>query len=126
MRINKGDVVFLKNGTPALIKEVKKDGGHAILEESLAEVQKQTARGIKNHLNETQRSSYNTTIRSVENENKKDEIESLREVVQNLRSNKRTDQKVLKYLENELMHLMLREDYTPKNFEVNMDSLPQY
>jgi hypothetical protein len=92
----------------------------------LSEVQKQASRGVKNHLSENQRSSYNVTLKSVENDDKREEIEGLHEVVQNLRSNKRTDQKVLKYLENELMHLMLRENYTPKNYEVKMDSLPQY
>lgn len=126
MRIEKGDVVFLKNGTPALVRDVKKESGTAILDENLSEVQKQTARGIKNHLNENQRSSYNVSLKSVESDDKREEIESLHEVVQNLRSNKRTDQKVLKYLENELMHLMLREDYTPKNYEVKTDTLPQY
>lgn len=126
MRIEKGDVVFLKNGTPALVKEVKQDGGRAILDENLSEVQKRTERGIKNYLSESQRASYNVTIKSIESEDKREEIEGLHEVVQNLRSNRRTDPKVLKYLENELMHLMLREKYTPKNYEVNMDTLPKY
>jgi hypothetical protein len=126
MRIEKGDVVFMKNGTPALVREVNKENGKAILDESLSEVQKQSSRGIKNYLNERQRASYNVTLNSVENDDKREEIEGLHEVVQNLRSNKRTDQKVLKYLENELMHLMLRENYTPKNYEVKTDTLPQY
>lgn len=126
MRIVNGDVVFLRNGTPALVKEVNSETGKVILDYDLKNVQKVTEKGLKNHLTESQRASYNVTLREVESSDKKEEIQDLHEVIQNLRSNRRTDPKVLHYLENELMHRMLRENYTPPNFEVNKENLPQY
>ena len=126
MRITNGDVVFLRNGSPALVKEVNREAGKVLLDYDLKDVQKMTEHGLKNHLSENQRASYNVTLREVESSDKYEEIQDLHEVIQNLRANRRTDPKVLHYLENELMHRMHRENYTPPNFEVDMDNLPQY
>jgi hypothetical protein len=126
MRIVKGDVVFQRNGSPAVVKEVVRENGKVVLDYDLEKVQKTAERGLKNHLNEAQRASYNLTLKDVESSDKREEITDLYDAIQNLRANRRTDPKVLHYLENELMHRMHREKFTPQNYEVDLDTIPQY
>lgn len=126
MRITKGDVVFQRNGSPAVVKDIEQDSRKVVLDENIDSVQKAAARGLKNNLNEAQREAFNITLKDVENSDKQQEISELYETIENLRSGKKTDPKVLRYLENELMHRMHRENFVPQNYRHDLDNFPQY
>lgn len=126
MKMVNGDVIFLRNGAPAVVKNVDHSSGKVVLEEDLSKVQKQTENGLKNNLDESQRASYNVHLKSVEGDSKQEEIRNLYETILFLKDSRQADPKVLRYLENELMHRMLRDDYTPPNYQVDKRNLPQY
>ncbi|NBO37283.1 hypothetical protein EBU99_01735 [bacterium] len=126
MRIMKGDVVFQRDGSPALVKNVDVESGKVLLDYELGNIQKASEKGVKNSLEERQRSAYNLTLRDVESADKKEEIQNLYDVIDNLKTSRRSDPKLIRYLENELMHRMHRENYTPPNYEVDLENLPQY
>jgi len=126
MNLVNGDVVFLRNGAPAVVKNVDQSSGKVVLDDDLAKVQQQSEKGLKNHLDEKQRASYNVHLQSVEGDSKQEEIRNLYETILFLKDSRQVDPKVLRYLENELMHRMHRDDYTPPNYQVDMRNLPQY
>jgi hypothetical protein len=126
MKMVNGDVIFLSTGRPAVVKNVDYESGTVELENDLAKIQKQSEKGIKNNLDEKQRSAYNVNLKSVEADSKKDEIQNLYELIQSYKESKRIDPKVLRYLENELMHRMLRDEHTPPNYQTDLRNIPQY
>lgn len=126
VKIVNGDIIFLRNGTPAVVKNVDKSSGQVVLESEMSKVQQQAENGVKNSLDENQRESYNTNLSKIRDDSKQDEIQNLYELIQSHRQSKQIDPKVLRYLENELMHRMLRDDYTPPNFQVDLKNVPQY
>ncbi|MEY4064613.1 MAG: hypothetical protein RIR26_821 [Pseudomonadota bacterium] len=126
MRILSGDIVFQRDGRPALVKTVNKEEGKVVLEQEIDQVQKSANRGIKNNLLQEQREAYNAVLEDVSNSDKHQEIRDLYGTIQKLKANKVGDSKVLRYLENELMHRMNREKYTPKEFEIDLENIPLF
>jgi hypothetical protein len=126
MKMVNGDIIFLSSGRPAVVKNVDYESGTVELENDLTKIQKQSEKGIKNNLDENQRSAYNVNLKSVEADSKQDEIQNLYELIQSYKESKRIDPKVLRYLENELMHRMLRDEYTPPNYQTDLRNIPQY
>lgn len=125
MKITNGDIVFLRDGAPAVVKNVNHDDGKVVLERDLKKVQKQAEDGVINHLDEKQRASYKLSLNAVKDDTKQEEIQNLYDLIQNYRESKRIDPKVLHYLENELMHRMNRDGYTPPDYAVDLRNLPQ-
>jgi len=126
MRVMNGDVVFLRDGSPAVVKKVNPESGDVVLDYEVTKVQKHAQNGIKNSLDERQRSSYNLNLSQIKDETKQEEIQNLYDLIQDLKETKRIDPKVLHYLENELMHRMNRDKYVPPEYEVNFRNVPQY
>lgn len=126
MKMVNGDIVFLRDGAPAVVKKVDHETGKVVLDNDITKVQKQVEKGLKNHLDERQRSAYNLNLNNIQDDSKQEEIQNLYDLIQNLKESKRADPKVLHYLENELLHRMHRDNYTPPNFEVDMRNLPNY
>ncbi|NBW83385.1 hypothetical protein EBR21_16675 [bacterium] len=125
MKMVNGDVIFLGNGRPAVVKNVDYGAGTVELENDLAKIQKQAEGGIKNNLDEKQRAAYNVSLKNIESDSKKEEIQNLYDMIQSYKETKRVDPKVMRYLENELMHRMLRDEYTPPNYQTDLRNLAQ-
>lgn len=126
MRIVAGDIVFQRDGRPAMVKTVNKEQGKVVLEQDLDQVQKAAGRGIKNNLLQEQRDEYNSVLDDVANSDKRQEIRDLYGTIQKLKASKVGDSKVLRYLENELMHRMNRENYTPTEFATDLENIPLF
>ena len=108
------------------MKTVNKEEGKVVLEQEIDQVQKAAGRGVKNNLQQDQREAYNAVLDDVSNTDKHQEIRDLYGTIQKLKSSKVGDSKVLRYLENELMHRMNRENYTPKEFEIDLENIPLF
>jgi hypothetical protein len=126
MRIVNGDVIYLRDGSPALVRNVNREAGEVVLDYDLRNVQKQAANGIKNGLDEQQRKAYESKLSEIKDDSKHEEIKNLYALIQFHKESKRVDPKVLHYLENELMHRMLRDNYVPENYQENLRNVPQY
>ncbi|MFZ9521060.1 MAG: hypothetical protein ACO3A4_11350 [Silvanigrellaceae bacterium] len=126
MKMVNGDVIFLSNGRPAVVKKVEHELGTVELENDLSKIQKQADKGLKNTLDEKQRASYNVNLKNIESDSKQEEIQNLYEMIQSYKESKRIDPKVLHYLENELLHRMLRDQYSPPNYQTDLRNVPQY
>jgi len=126
MKLTSGDVIFLGNGAPAVVAQVDRNSGSIVLERERAKVQEQVENGLKNHLDDSQRSFLNVSINSVKDDSTSKEIQNLYDLIQNYKESKKVDPKVLRYLENELMHRMHRDGHIPANFKVDLRNVPQY
>jgi hypothetical protein len=126
MRIVAGDIVFQRDGRPAVVKTVNKEQGKVVLEKDLDQVQEAASRGVKNNLLQEQRDEFNSVLDDVANSDKRQEIRDLYGTLQKLKASKVGDSKVLRYLENELMHRMNRENYTPTEFATDLENIPLF
>ena len=126
MRIVNGDIIYLRDGSPAVVKKVSRESGQVISDDDIKSVQKQAEAGVKNGLDESQRNSFKVNLNLIKGDSKQEEIRNLYDLIQSHKDSKRIDPKVLNYLENELMHRMHRDNYMPENYEVNLRNVPQY
>ncbi|NBX16861.1 MAG: hypothetical protein EBR09_05790 [Proteobacteria bacterium] len=126
MRILNGDIIYMRDGTPAVVKKVDGQNGTVNLDDKLQNVQKHAEGGVKNGLTEGQRKSFNVNLNLIKGDSKQEEIRNLYDLIQNHKDSKRIDPKVLHYLENELMHRMHRDNYVPEDYATDLRNVPQY
>ncbi len=122
MTIHKGDVLFTRTGRPTLITSRNPKTGEVSTNEDLKTIAEKTRFGIKNGLNPDQRKSFESARTEVVSNDKKQEILKLRERIGQLKQ-ENGDKKVVQYLENELQHLIIREDYVPSDYMVDERTL---
>lgn len=122
MAIQTGDVLFTRQGRPALVTSRDPKSESVSLEQNLGKVQQATTLGIKNGLSPVQREDFESVRLSVVSGDKAEEIRGLRDRIRDLRE-RGGDQKVLHYLENELQHLVIREGIVPSDYMVNERTL---
>ena len=122
MSIHVGDILFTRQGRPALV--TSRDGSNASvsLENNLSKVQEATEFGIKNGLNPEQRRVFESVRREALSPDIAEEIQRLRDRIREIKDTG-GDAKVLSYLENELQHLVIREGIVPRDYMVQERTL---
>ena len=116
--IRTNDILWTRVGDPVLVDKTDEKTGEVYLENNFSKVQNAAKNGIKNGLSVTEREAYKATLSSVQNTNKKQEIQELYQKIKSLKEGN-TDPRLLKYLENELQYKMIHENYTPANYGIN-------
>ncbi len=117
--ISPNDVLWNRNGDPVRIAERNDKNGKIILDSNFSKIQDVSKFGIKNGLEPSQKDAYATNLSTIENmEDRHQEIRDLHSQIEKLKKGN-TDPRVIKFLENELQYRIVREKFTPENFEVN-------
>lgn len=96
--------------------------GDVTVDGDLKTVAKNAALGIKNGLTPEQRQSFESVRYASMSDDKKQEILDLRNRIAELRKGD-GDRKVIRYLENELQHLIVRENFVPLDGSINERTL---
>lgn len=122
MTIQAGDILFSRVGRPVLVTSRDPDTESVNLQEDISQVQKAARLGIKNGLQPDQRDLFERTRLSVISDDKRQEILSLRDRIKEMKDSG-ADPKVMRYLENELQHLVVREGITPGDYRINERTL---
>jgi hypothetical protein len=113
------DILWNRNGDPVRIAERNDKNGKIILDTDFPKIQNTAKFGIKNGLEPEQKDAYATHLSGVENmDDRHQEIRDLYNKITKLKQGN-TDPRVIKYLENELQYRIVREKFTPENFEVD-------
>ncbi len=117
--ISPNDVLWNRNGDPVRIAERNDKNGKIILDSNFSKIQDTAKFGIKNGLEPPQKEAYATHLSNVENmDDRHQEIRDLHNKIDKLKQSN-TDPRVIKFLENELQYRIVREKFTPENFEVD-------
>lgn len=122
MSIHPGDILFTRNGRPAIVTSRNKETGEVTVDGDLKNVGKSAALGIKNGLTPEQRQSFESLRCASMSDDKKQEILDLRSRIAELKKGD-GDRKVIRYLENELQHLIVRENLMPSDYTINERAL---
>jgi hypothetical protein len=122
LAINVGDVLFTRQGRPALVTARDPQTASVSLEQDLAKVQSHTTLGIKNGLTPEQRDTFESVRLGTMSQDKAEEIQRLRDQIKDLKE-KGGDKKVIRYLMNELQHLVVREGIVPRDYMVQERTL---
>lgn len=122
MSIHVGDILFTRQGLPAIVTSKDSSIASVSLEKNIGEVQKATEFGIKNGLDPEQRKTFESVRREALSPDKAEEIQRLRDRIRELKDTG-GDAKVLRYLENELQHLVIREGIIPRDYMVQERTL---
>jgi hypothetical protein len=78
--------------------------------------------GIKNGLTPEQRDTFESVRLGTMSQDKAEEIQRLRDQIKDLKE-KGGDKKVIRYLMNELQHLVVREGIVPRDYMVQERTL---
>jgi hypothetical protein len=122
MSIYLGDILFTRDGRPTLVTSRNASTGEVTTNGDLKTIAKSAQLGIKNGLTPEQRQSFESVRYAAMSEDKKQEILDLRNRINSLKKSD-GDRKVIRYLENELQHLIVREDYVPLDYTINERTL---
>ncbi|KAB8031969.1 hypothetical protein [Fluviispira multicolorata] len=112
------DIVWTRNGDPIRVEKTNPKTGKIILDPDFEKIQDTAQTGIKNGLEPKLKDAYKTSLSDIEGEEKRQEIRDLYAKIESLK-NGNTDQRVIKYLENELQYRIVREKFAPENFAVD-------
>ena len=120
MSMHIGDVIWNRQGQPALVTEKDSKKDTIQVNRNLSDIQKHSLHSIQNGLTEKQRESYSKVVEDIDESSNhvKEEITLLMEKISQLKENK-TDPRVLRYLENELQFMILENHCVPEKYEVN-------
>jgi hypothetical protein len=115
-----GDVIWNRQGQPALVTEKDPKKGTVQINKNLNDIQNHSVHGIQNGLTERQRESYSKVVEDIDDSSShaKEEISLLMEKISQLKENN-ADPRVLRYLENELQFMILENHCVPEKYEVN-------
>ena len=117
--ISPNDILWTRNGDPVRIADRNNKNGKIILDSGFENIQEVAQFGIRNGLEPNQKEAYLTTLSRVENlDDKNQEIRDLYSKITKMKM-ANSDPRVIKYLENELQYRIVREKFTPENFEVD-------
>ena len=113
------DILWNRNGDPVRIADRNNKNGKIVLDPDFAKIQETAKFGIKNGLEPDQKEAYATNLSGIENnDDRHQEIRDLYSKITKLKQSN-TDPRVIKYLENELQYRIVRENFTPEDFEVD-------
>lgn len=115
-----GDVIWNRQGQPALVTDKDPKKGTVHVNENLKDIQNHSRHGIQNGLTQRQRENYSSALDDIDDSSNhmKEQINQLMEKISQLKDNN-ADPRVLRYLENELQFLILENHYVPEKYEVN-------
>lgn len=113
--IQPGDVIFDRTGRPVVITSRNGKTAEVTIDSEINKVAEHARFGIKNGLSPEQRDSYEASREQSLSANKREEIGKLRERIRSMRESG-GDRLVIRYLENELQHLIVREDHVPNDY----------
>lgn len=116
--IRPNDILWTRNGDPARVDKIDERTGDVVLDQDFKTIQNANTNGIKNGLTVSQRDAYKSVLTSAKNSDKKMEIQELYKKIRSLKEGN-ADQRVIKYLENELQFRIIRDSYVPDDFLVN-------
>lgn len=125
MGINIGDIVFTRDGRPVIVKGKDPKTGNVSIEPSLSEVAEASQNGIKNGLNESERAAWSAILSEVKDTDQRKEIDALHSKIETLKKENK-DARVIRYLQSELQHKMMRARYQPENVAVDPATLIAY
>ncbi|APJ03253.1 hypothetical protein [Silvanigrella aquatica] len=113
------DILWTRNGDPVRIAERNDKNGKIILDSDFDNIQETAKFGIRNGLEPNQKEAYLTTLSNQDNQD--DRQQEIRDLYNQITKMKHAnaDPRVIKYLENELQYRIVREKFTPENFEVD-------
>lgn len=122
MSIMNGDVLFSRNADPVVVRSQEPGSNKVVLDDDRNLVREKTRFGVKNGLPEAAKEAFNTILSEVNNADAKREIDDLHSRINDLRE-AGGNQRLIRYLEAELTHRMLKENYHPKNYGSDQFSL---
>lgn len=125
LAIQVGDIVFTRQGKPALVTGRDASNAAVSLDKDLSKVQQASSLGVKNGLSPQQRELFESVRKEAVSPDKYQEFVRLRDRIKELKE-RGSDATVLRYLENELQHLVIREGIAPRDYMVQEKTLVKF
>ena len=120
MTIRVGDSVFIRNGTPAVVKNRDEISGLLSLDTKLGEVQDGTRHGFVNGLSIEDREAFNSLLDDVKSDSMdaSQRVETLKGRLAEIESDP-TRHMLAKYVRAEMMHIMNSNGIRPREYSIH-------
>ncbi len=120
MTIRIGDTAFIRNGTPAVVKNRDEFSGLLTLDAELGEVQAATRHGFVNGLSPEDREAFDSLLDVVKSDtmDANDRVETLKLRLAEIESDP-TRHLLAKYVRAEMMHIMNSNGIKPREYSIH-------
>ena len=120
MSIRIGDSVFIRNGTPAVVKDRDELSGNLTLDTDQAEMQNAVRHGFINGLSQQDRDDFNAVLDEVKDESldPAQRVETLKEKLAEIETDP-SRHMLATYVRSEMMHIMNSHGIRPREYSIH-------